>query len=152
LRTAFPECARRAIIVVVTDAEVVSLVEGYRAAFNALDPNAITAFYDRASAIVDMNATGVFPDATATRANVVALTDRYRSLGFVEAHAERVDVDHVSENACEVDVGWSLTLSDGPLRFATRYWLVDRGEGPRIAAVLAYSEKRAMQSRSEQGR
>jgi hypothetical protein len=131
----------------VTDAEVFGFIDRYRAAFNALEPGAITALFDDAAAIVDMDATGVFPDAAATRAGMVALTDLYRSLGFVEARATRIAIDHVSENASEVEVCWSLALGDDPAEFATRYWLVDRGQGPRIAAVLAYSEKNAFASR-----
>ena len=44
----------------------------------------------------------------------------------------------------EVDVGWNMHLGDDNIRFATRYWIVDRAEGPRIASVLAYGEKSAI--------
>lgn len=126
------------------DAEATAFVEAYAAAFNRLDADAIAAFYDEPACIVDAGTTGVFEARDGIRANMVLLLERYRSLGFVEARADRVETEHLGSTMRQVDVAWTLRVRDGAVGFGTRYWLVDRGGGPHIAAVLAHDEHAAL--------
>ena len=126
-----------------TDLQVHEFIADYRAAFNVLDPAAVAAFYDEPSAIVDQDGTVVFAQRDATLENMELLTNYYRSIGFTSAEPSRIDIEHVSAEMTEVDVGWTMHLGTGHTEFATRYWIVDRAAGPRISAVLAYSERNA---------
>ena len=126
-----------------TDRQIQTLVSDYQAAFNLLDAAAVAGFYDDPSALVDVNGTAIFATKDATRQNMEHLTQQYRSIGFVLAEPTRIDIEHVSSEMAEVDVGWTMYLATGSVQFGTRYWIVDRAEGPRIASVLAYGEKEA---------
>lgn len=128
-----------------TDLQIRELIADYGVAFSALDATAVARFYDEPSAIVDQNGTAVFADEMAARENAELLTRYYRSMGFTAAEPTRVDIEHVSHEMAEVDVGWTMHLGEARVRFATRYWIVERADGPRIASVLAYSERNAVQ-------
>ena len=131
----------------VTDLQIHELMTNYEAAFNRLDSAAVAEFYDHPSAIVDANATAIFSNKTAIYENMQLLTQYYRSIGFTSAEPTRIDIEHVSAEMAEVDAGWTMHLATGSVQFATRYWIVDRSDGPRIASVLAYSEKQATGNR-----
>lgn len=126
-----------------TDLQIRELITDYQAAFNSLDAVGVAAFYDEPAAIVDGAGTVVFGGRDATQRNMELLTSHYRSLGFTAAEATRIDIEHVSADIAEVDVGWTMRMKAGTVEFATRYWIVDRVGGPRITSVLAYSETRA---------
>jgi ketosteroid isomerase-like protein len=130
-----------------TDLQIHELITNYQAAFNLLDAAAVAEFYDEPAAIIDRSASVVFPKKDATRENMEVLTQYYRSIGFTSAEPTRIDIEHLSADTAEVDVGWTMYLGADSVQFATRYWLVDRASGLRIASVLAYSEKNAIKDR-----
>ncbi len=131
-----------------TDGQVRELFSDYQVAFNALDAAAVADLFDEPGAIVDGDRTTVFANRHALRESMGVLTSYYRSIGFVSAETARIDVEHVSDDAAEVDVAWEMRLRSGDVAFSTRYWLVERAGVPRVASVLAYSEGRVMAARS----
>jgi ketosteroid isomerase-like protein len=131
----------------VTDRQIHEALSDYQAAFNMLDAAAVAEFYDEPSAIVDGGVTTVFAKKDATRENMELLTQYYQSIGFTSAQPTRIDIEHVSPEMAEVDVGWTMHLGAESIQFATRYWIVHRRQGLRIASVLAYSEPRATDNR-----
>lgn len=130
-----------------TDAQVRELFSDYRDAFNGLDAAAVADFFDEPSAIVDGDRTAVFADREALRDSIGLLTSYYRSIGFVSVQTARIDVEHVSDDAAEVDVAWKMCLRSDDVVFSTRYWLVERAGVPRVASVLAHGEGRASTAR-----
>jgi len=130
----------------VTGDQVHELFQAYEAAFNARDPAAVAELFDEVSAIVDGERTVVFPQRDALRDSLRELISYYRSIGFISAQPVRLDIEHVSNEAAEVDVTWRMRLERGDTEFSTRYWLVSREGVPRVAAVLAYSEASSLLS------
>jgi hypothetical protein len=128
-----------------SDLQIREFIEDYQTAFNRLDAAAIAGFYDEPSAIVDRDRTAVFVEESSARENMTYLTQHYRAMGFTSVESERMRIERVSAEMAEVDVAWIMYLGEARLSFATRYWIVDRTEGPRIASVLAYGEKSAIE-------
>lgn len=120
---------------------VAALVGRYASAFDTLDPDRIMAFYDVPATIVDSESTVVFASRDDIRANMQRLVDSYRSLGFRAAEPSDIRVDHVGDDLYQADVEWALHTDSSRVVFSTRYWIVDRPHGLRIAAVLAFSER-----------
>jgi hypothetical protein len=119
------------------------LFDEYQAAFDALDVARVVDLFDEPCAIVDLDRTVVFRDRQSLSDGVSTLVSFYRSVGFVSALAARIDVQHLCDEAAQVDVTWKMRLRTGDATFSTRYWLAQRHQVPRISSVLAYSEGRA---------
>lgn len=124
-------------------AEIREFFDSYREAFNRLDGRAVSALYDLPAMIVHAGGNGVFMDAAALEANNVALCDQYSQSGFVRADYIAGAFLSQGDDFCVADLAWTITRRDRvPQEFNTAYTLARRGSQWKVAAVIAYQERR----------
>ena len=123
--------------------EIRAFFESYRAAFNALDGDAVARLYAVPSGIADDTGYEHWPTYEPIRKNMVALCELYREDGYVSAEFEPVGFIAQGEHFGVVDLAWKIQWhGKEPSRFNTTYNVMRTGEGWRVLLCTAYSEQR----------
>ena len=124
-------------------AEIRVFFESYRAAFNALDGEAVARLYAVPSGIADDTGYEHWPTYEPIRKNMVALCELYRENGYVCAEFEPVAFIGQGEHFGVADLAWKIQWrTKEPSRFNTTYNVMRTGEGWRVLLCTAYSEQR----------
>ena len=123
--------------------EIRTFFESYRAAFNALDGEAVARLYAVPSGIADDTGYEHWPTFEPIRKNMVALCALYRENGYVSAEFEPVAFIAQGEHFGVADLAWRIGWREKePSRFNTTYNVMRTGEGWRVLLCTAYSEQR----------
>lgn len=125
---------------------ITDFLSRYRDAFCRLDGVDVAALCDSPLTIISTEGTSVYADASAARANMVALCDVYRQSGFIETTYEVIAHVSQSPDFHWVDVEWCIhRAADAPRpteRFRTSYQLGKRAGDWRVCSITAYAEQR----------
>jgi hypothetical protein len=122
--------------------EVQGFFEHYRAAFDALDGEAVAGLWHTPSAITDSRGVTVWLDDAPMRANHVALCGAYRAGGFDHAEFELLHHEALGPDHASAHLRWTLRRADGTVlqRFGTGYQLRRGARGPQVLLCTAYAE------------
>ena len=118
----------------------------YRAAFNALDGDAVADLWHSASGITDSHdgcgRLTWWPDGAPMRANHHALCDLYRANGYASADYSIQQFVPLGANHAFAKLHWTLRRADDSLlqAFATGYNLVRTAQGPQVLLCTAFEE------------
>jgi hypothetical protein len=124
--------------------EIVAFFESYRAAFDALDGDAVARLYAIPSGIASDTGYEHWASFEPIRANMIALCALYRENGYVGATFEPRSFIDQGEQFAVADVRWRIERSadQAPWQFDTTYNLVRSQEGWKVLLCTAYSERR----------
>ncbi|WP_148716564.1 hypothetical protein [Chitinolyticbacter meiyuanensis] len=116
----------------------------YRAAFDALDGEAVATHYHEPSGIVTAEGYVHWPKRADACANMVALCALYREQGYATAGYELVAYLPQGLHGAFVTLAWQITRRDGlpPWRFHTAYNLLHTAAGWHVLLCTAYDEQR----------
>ncbi len=128
--------------------EVLDFFQRYRAAFDALDGDAVADLWHVPCAIASSHAGdahgGVtwWHDDAPMRANMRSLCDVYRSSGYARATFELLAITPLGPHHAFADVAWALRRADGSLlqAFRTGYQLIRSAQGLRVLLCIAHDE------------
>jgi hypothetical protein len=123
--------------------EILAFFESYRAAFDALDGEAVARLYAVPSGIASDNGYQHWPSFEAIRANMVALCALYRENGYAAARFEPRHFIDQGKRFAVADVRWYIERSadQPPWQFDTTYNLIRMQDGWRVLLCTAYSEQ-----------
>jgi ketosteroid isomerase-like protein len=124
--------------------EILAFFESYRAAFDALDGDAVARLYAVPSGIASDTGYMHWSSFEPIRANMIALCALYRENGYAAAGFEPRHVVEQGERFALADVRWQIKRNAGqtPWQFDTTYNLMRTQEGWRVLLCTAYSERR----------
>jgi hypothetical protein len=124
--------------------EILAFFESYRAAFDALDGDAVARLYAVPSGIASDTGYMHWSSFEPIRANMAAQCALYRDNGYARARFEPRHFIDQGERSAVVDVRWYIERSTNrpPWQFDTTYNLVKTQEGWRVLLCTAYSERR----------
>ena len=128
--------------------ETHAFFERYRAAFNALDADAVADLWHTPSCITDSTSDGgiaaltLWVEDPPMRRNMRALCDVYRLNNFSRAEFAFEQHVQLGANHAFVNVAWHLWRKDGSLlqAFRTAYNLVRAARGTKVLMAIAYEE------------
>ena len=128
--------------------EVRAFFDGYRAAFNRLDGDAVADLWCGASGIADnLGAGGAarltwWPDDAPMRANHHALCEVYRHNGYHHADFQITAHQALGPNHAFAHLHWALRRADGSVlqQFHTGYQLMRGAHGPQVLLAVAHQE------------
>ena len=128
--------------------ETQAFFEGYRAAFDRLDGDAVADLWCGASGIADNHGAGGFarltwwPDDAAMRANHHALCEVYRHNGYHHADFQITAHQALGPNHAFAHLHWALRRADGSVlqQFHTGYQLMRGAHGPQVLLAVAHQE------------
>jgi ketosteroid isomerase-like protein len=125
-------------------ADIQAFFDRYRAAFNALDGEAIARLYAVPSGIASDTGYQHWPAYEPIRDNMVALCQLYRDNGYTEARYQVASFLLQGEQYALADLRWSIErkADQPPWVFNTTYNLVRTADGWRVLLCTAYSEQR----------
>ena len=125
-------------------ADIQAFFDRYRAAFNALDGEAVARLYAVPSGIASDTGYQHWPAYEPIRDNMVALCQLYRDNGYTEAHYQVASFLPQGEQYALADLRWSIerNADQPPWVFNTTYNLVRTADGWRVLLCTAYSEQR----------
>ncbi|WP_255991138.1 hypothetical protein [Chitinolyticbacter albus] len=124
--------------------ELSDFLTAYRAAFDALDGEAVADFYHLPSGIVSAEGYTHWPDRAAIARNMFALCALYREHGYAGATYDVVAYLPQGEQGAVLDVAWKISRHGGsaPWCFHTTYNLLHTQTGWRVLLCTAYEEQR----------
>ncbi|MBN8510268.1 MAG: hypothetical protein J0L57_16880 [Burkholderiales bacterium] len=122
--------------------EVLAFFERYRAAFDALDGDAVADLWHSPSAISDARTDTVWLDDAPMRANHRALCAAYRKGGYHRAEFALLQHEPLGPDHAFAHLRWTLRRADGSVlqRFGTGYQLRRTAAGPKVLLCAAYEE------------
>ena len=123
--------------------DIITFVEGYRDAFNALDGAAVAQQYAVPSGIASDTGYTHWPSREPIERNMVALCQLYRDNGFAATHCTIERYLPQGTQYAVVDLHWHVDRVNGqePWVFNTTYNLMQTTQGWRVLLCTAYSEK-----------
>lgn len=121
---------------------IADFLDRYRAAFDALDGEAVARLYAVPSGIAHEGGYTHWATFDAVRDNMAALCRQYRAGGYLAAAFEVGTCLPQGERFAVVDLAWTINRSEGrpPWRFRTGYHLMRDDEGWRVLLCTAYDE------------
>jgi ketosteroid isomerase-like protein len=124
--------------------EILAFFESYRAAFNALDGDAVARLYAVPSGIASDTGYEHWSSFEPIRANMIALCALYRENGYAAARFEPRHFIDQGDRFAVADVRWYIERSAdrAPWQFDTSYNLMRTQDGWRVLLCTAYSERR----------
>lgn len=122
--------------------ETRAFFDRYRAAFNALDGDAVADLWHSPSGIADRRGFTVWADDAPMRDNMHRLCDVYRGNGYARADFELLQHLSLGADHAVANLQWRLWRSDGSLlqAFRTGYQLARTADGVRVLTCTAYEE------------
>lgn len=128
--------------------EVQAFFEGYRAAFDRLDGDAVANLWCGASGIADNHGDGGtarldwWPDDAPMCANHRALCEVYRHNGYHHANFQITAHQALGANHAFAHLHWTLKRADGSVlqQFHTGYQLMRGACGPQVLLAVAHQE------------
>jgi ketosteroid isomerase-like protein len=125
-------------------ADLLAFFESYRAAFDALDGDAVARLYAVPAGIASERGYEHWSSFAPIRENMTALCALYRANGYVAARFEQRGVIEQGERFAVADIRWTIERTEGqaPWRFDTTYNLMRTSDGWRVLLCTAYSEQR----------
>lgn len=123
--------------------EIRAFFEGYRAAFDTLDGEAVARLYSVPSGIATDRGYLHWADFAAIRENMIALCELYRESGYVSARFEPGAFLQQGRNFAVADVTWRIERSErrATLIFNTTYNLWRKEGLWRVLLATAYEEE-----------
>lgn len=120
-------------------AELTTFFNGYQAAWDGFDGEAIARHYHAPVTIQDGDGLHHYPTQEALVSKFVANCARFRELGYQGSTLVIDECLARGEAAATLDIGWRVTLAAGPLNFRTTYLCATVGQDWRIIAAVAYA-------------
>jgi hypothetical protein len=126
--------------------EAIEFFEAYNTAFDALDGDAVAAFWHTPSAIADNRSVTWWSERAPMLANMHALCDVYRKAGYRRAAHRIEDFVSLGHNDAFANVAWTIESEGGFVlqSFRTGYNLrrctQEPGQPVRVVLCTAYEE------------
>ena len=122
--------------------EISEFFESYRAAFNALDGNAIAECYAEPSGIAQDGVYTHWLQRQTVVENMTALCKLYRDKGFIRTDFEPHQFIAQGASYAVADVQWRIDWDSAqePWSFNTTYNFVRTAQGWKVMLCTAYSE------------